>query len=197
MNQAINTLCVQPEQWIEPTDFRNFFDHPERPLEIDLGSGKGRFLLARATQFPQINFLGMDRMLLRIKKVSQKAIRKKLHNIRLCRIEAYYAITYLIPSESVDTYYIFYPDPWPKEKHHHNRLFNPPFMEAIARTLKPGGKIHCATDHAPYFQEIHTLFKNNPHFETSETFVPSPEETTDFELIFSHKTPNRCSWTRK
>ncbi len=193
----MDSLSIRPDQWLEPVDFRSFFEHPERPFEIDLGCGKGRFLLARAAKFPEINFLGIDRMLNRIRKIDKKALRKSLSNIRLFRVDGYYAVTYLLPPSSVDTCYIFYPDPWPKGKHHHNRLFNEPFMNALARTLKPGGKLHASTDHLPYFEEIYALLKNDKRFEETGTFYPSEDEVTDFELIFAHKTPGRCSFIRK
>ena len=191
------TLRIHPEQWLDPIDFAACFEHPEHPLEIDLGCGKGRFLLARARKFPEINLLGIDRMLARIRRIDRKALRANLLNLRVLRLDGYYAITYLVPPQSVDTYYIFYPDPWPKEKHHHNRIFNELFMDAIARTLKPGGKIHASTDHLPYFEQIYKLIKDDNRFEETETFVPAEDEVSDFELIFSHKTPGRCSFIRK
>ena len=191
------TLRIFPEQWLEPIDFAARFEHPERPFEIDLGCGKGRFLLARARKFPEINFLGIDRQLGRIRKIGSKALRAGLFNIRLLRLDAYYTVTYLIPPQSVDAYYIFYPDPWPKGKHHHNRIFNGLFMDAIARTLKPGGKIHASTDHLPYFEEIYRLLKSDSRFDETETFVPAKDETSDFELMFKEKVPGRCSFTRK
>jgi len=192
-----NTLRIVPEQWLNPIDFRNSFEHPERPFEIDLGCGKGRFLLARARKFPATNLLGIDRQLGRIKRIDRKALRAGLSNVRVLRLDGYYTVTYLVPPQSVDTYYIFYPDPWPKGKHHHNRLFNEPFMDAIARTLKPGGKLHASTDHLPYFKEIYKMLKADARFEEAETFVPAEDEVSDFELIFSHKTPGRCSFIRK
>jgi tRNA (guanine-N7-)-methyltransferase len=197
INLPDTTLRIYPEQWLDPIDFRSSFDHPEHPLEIDLGCGKGRFLLARARKFPEINLLGIDRMLARIRRIDRKALRANLLNLRVLRLDGYYAITYLVPPQSVDTYYIFYPDPWPKEKHHHNRIFNELFMDAIARTLKPGGKIHASTDHLPYFDQIYKLIKDDSRFEETETFVPAEDEVSDFELIFSHKTPGRCSFIRK
>lgn len=192
-----NTLRIYPEDFINPSDFRRYFSRQERPFEIDLGCGKGRFLLARSCKFPEINFLGIDRQLGRITRIDRKAQRAGLHNVRLLRLDGYYTITFLVPPVSVDTYYVFYPDPWPKGKHHHNRLFNEPFMDAIARTLKPGGKIHAATDHLPYFEQIYKLLKADSRFEVTETFVPSEDETSDFELMFAHKTPGRCSFVRK
>jgi len=193
----MKTLRIYPEQWIEPTDFRDNFNHPERPLEIDIGCGKGRFILSRSGKFPEVNFLGIDRMLNRIRKIDKKARRLDRGNVRLCRVDGYYFTTYLLPPESVDTYYVFYPDPWPKEKHHHNRLFNEPFMNAIARTLKPGGKIHAASDHLPYFDGIHELLNRDDRFEETDPFVPDEDEVTDFELIFAHKMPGRASFIRK
>lgn len=192
-----NTLRVHPDEFLEPTDFRQYFEYPDRPFHIDLGCGMGRFLLARSDKFPKINFLGIDRMLKRIKKIDKKAQRLGSENVRLLRVDGYYTITYLIAPQSVDTFYIFYPDPWPKEKHHHNRLFNEPFMDSIARTLKPGGLIHISSDHLPYFEEIYTLLQNDERFEGIAPFIPSEDEVTDFELIFEHKVPGRASFIRK
>lgn len=190
-------MRIFPEQWIDPIDFRERFDHPEYPFEIDLGCGKGRFLLARARKFPETNFLGIDRQLGRVTRIDRKIVRQNLINTRVLRADGYYTVTYLIPRESVDTYYVFYPDPWPKGKHHHNRIFNEPFMDAIARTLKPAGKLHAATDHLPYFNQIYKLLKNDTRFEEIEPFIPSEDETSDFELMFAHKTPGRCSFIRR
>jgi tRNA (guanine-N7-)-methyltransferase len=192
-----NSLRVNPDNWLEPNDFRTFFDHPERPFHIDLGCGFGRFLLARSGKFPEINFMGIDRLLKRIKKIDKKAQRLERENLRLFRVDGFYATTFLIAPQSVDAYYIFYPDPWPKEKPHPNRIFNEPFMDAIARTLKPGGVINTASDHLPYFEEIYALLKNDDRFEETDTFYPAKDEVTDFELIFAHKVPGRASFRRK
>jgi tRNA (guanine-N7-)-methyltransferase len=191
------SLRIYPEQWLNPIEFRSFYEHPEHPFEIDLGCGKGRFLLARARKFPETNILGIDRMLNRVRKIDKKMVRQQLLNGRVLRSDAYYTVTFLVPPQSVDTYYIFYPDPWPKGKHHHNRIFNELFMDAIARTLKPGGKIHASTDHLPYFEQIYKLIQNDTRFKEVETFVPAEDETSDFELIFAHKTPGRCSFVKK
>ena len=192
-----STLRIYPDQWLEPIDFRACFEHPDHRFEIDLGCGKGRFLLARARKFPEVNYLGIDRLLNRIKRIDRKSLRAGLLNLRVLRLDGYYAVTYLVPPQSVDTYYIFYPDPWPKGKHHHNRIFNELFMDAIARTLKPGGKIHASTDHLPYFAEIYKLIKADSRFDETETFIPAEDEVSDFELIFSHKTPGRCSFVKR
>lgn len=167
------------------------------PLEVDLGCGKGRFLLARAAAYPEVRFLGIDRMLKRIRKIDNKAQRRRLANIRLLRMEGYYAVSYLLPADTISTYYIFFPDPWPKKRHHENRIFNPRFVDAVHRTLKTGGVLHIATDHLPYFDDIASILRADARFREITPFIPSAEERTDFELWYLDKKPiGRCSFTK-
>ncbi|QBG46935.1 tRNA (guanosine(46)-N7)-methyltransferase TrmB [Verrucomicrobia bacterium S94] len=190
-------LRIMPDNWLDLIDFKAEFPHPEHPLEVDIGSGKGRFLVARSGKFPEINFLGIERQLGRINSSGRRCERAGRENCRLFRMEGYYAINYLMPSDYVANYYFFFPDPWPKERHHDNRLFNPPFMDALYRTLESGGCLHVSSDHLPYFDEIYSLLKADVRFEEVEAFVPDADETTDFELIFSYKKIGRCSFKKK
>ncbi|MBQ9344569.1 MAG: tRNA (guanosine(46)-N7)-methyltransferase TrmB [Kiritimatiellae bacterium] len=182
------SLRVVPEgeeEWVGPMDVASRYGAAAgRPLEVDLGCGKGRFLLAHAARHPGVNFLGIDRMLRRIRKVDNRARRMDLGNIRLLRCEAYYAVSYLLPPASVDVCYIFFPDPWPKARHEGHRLFNGTFLDALARVLKPGGAMHFATDHAPYFEQVAPLLAGDGRFEAVAPFVPDAEEQTDFELYY-------------
>jgi tRNA (guanine-N7-)-methyltransferase len=140
--------------------------------------------LARAAGFPHVNFLGIERMLRRVRKVDRKVQRLGLSNVRLLRIEAYYAVAFLMPPQAISAYYLFFPDPWPKRRHHGHRLFSPPFMDALARTIVPGGMLHIATDDASYFEQIDTWVNQDHRFSPSETFIPSSDERTDFERYF-------------
>lgn len=183
------------EQIVHPVDFRSHFPEPERPLEVDIGCGKGRFLLSRASTHREVNYLGVDRMLGRLNKISRKAARAGLEHVRLLRFDAFYATTHLIPPASVSAYYVFFPDPWPKVRHHRHRLFNEPFMDALYRTLLPDGMIHAATDHLPYFGEIARILLEDPRFECMPVFLPDENERTDFELMFKGtKAIGRCSF---
>lgn len=197
MASSLQSLRVFPEDWLHPIPLERYFGN-ERPVEIDLGCGKGRFLLARARRHPDTNFLGIDRMLRRIRKVDNKAGRAGRANIRLLRIEGYYAVTYLIPAGRVAAYYILFPDPWPKKRHHDHRLFNPAFIEALHRTLVPGGRLHVATDHLPYFEEMCATLLASGRFDRAEAFVPEEEEQTDFERYYiERKSIGRASFRAK
>jgi len=182
---------------LRPIFLQRLFDDPDRPLAVDMGCGKGRFLLARAAADAETNFLGIDRMLRRIRKVDRKAVRQDLSNIRLLRMEAYYATMYLIPESAVSVYYIFFPDPWPKKRHHSHRLFNEKYMNALYRTLAPGGRLHFATDHMPYFEEVRELFNVDARFREIDPYIPPEEERTDFELWYIQRGEiGRCSVER-
>ena len=193
---AKETFRVIPGNWLRPIPLGQYFDI-EQPLEIDLGAGKGRFLLAHAERNQDTNFLGIERMLRRVRKMDRKASTRSLRNIRLLRMEAYYATTYLVPAACVRTYYIFFPDPWPKKRHHGNRLFGKQFMSALSRTLIDGGAIHVATDHLPYFRQIREDFLEDDRFEEIDPFVPDEEEQTDFERYYIERGEiGRCSYAR-
>ena len=197
MKQLPPSVRIFAEDWLRPIPLATHFPK-QQPLEIDLGCGKGRFLLARSAKHPEVNFLGIDRMLKRIRKIDNKVRRRGIDNVRLLRMEGYYATTYLIPDASVRTYYIFHPDPWPKKKHQEHRLFNAAFIDALHRTLEPGGCVHASTDHIPYFEIIRDALAADPRFEPAEPFVPAEDERTDFELWYLDKGPiGRCSFRKK
>jgi tRNA (guanine-N(7)-)-methyltransferase len=190
------TLRIITDNWIDPFGFKGEFPHPERPLEVDIGSGKGRFLVARSGRFPETNFLGIERQLIRINSSGRRCERAGRENVRVFRMEGYYAISRMMPDAYVANYYFLFPDPWPKARHNDCRLFNPAFMDALFRTLEGGGCLHVATDHLPYYDEIYEMLLKDDRFLEIETFEPLEEERTDFELIFSHKKIGRCSFRK-
>ena len=181
---------------LNPCDFSSYFSNPEWPLEVDIGSGKGRFLIARSGNFPKVNFLGIERQLVRVNRSGRKCERVGRKNVRLLRMEGYYSIRWLMPKNSIDTYYFFFPDPWPKDRHANNRLFSKDFMYALHESLKTGGLIHIATDHLPYFNDIYHLLILDKRFKEIEPFIPIDEEKTDFEIIFKDKEIRRCSFCK-
>ena len=157
------------------------------PVEVDLGCGKGRFLIAHAAAQPDLNMLGTDIQCGRLQKIRARAERSGLDQLRLLHTDTDYALEYLLPRESVRTFYLFFPDPWPKRKHHRRRLVQPGFMTLIHRTLEPGGVIHIATDHADYFQHIQRVVLADSRFSSVSPFEPPESEKTDFERLFTAK----------
>lgn len=193
------TIRLKPENWVTALNLEKAFDR-QKPLnlEVDLGCGKGRFLLARAFAHKEICFLGIDRRRARILKVERKALRLRLENIRLLDAEALYAVDNLLPDNSVSVYYLFFPDPWPKRRHHRRRLFDAVFLNALLRTLRAGGRIHVATDHLDYFAAIRDIFSADRRFTEVAPLIPADDERTDFELVFlaQNKPIGRCSFMK-
>ncbi len=167
----------------EPLPIDTLFD-PARPLEIEIGCGKGRFLAARAAQNPETQYLGIERMLSRVAKLDKKAGRLQLDNLRILRLEAFYTFYYLLPAHRVRTVYVFFPDPWPKRHHHNRRLFSPLFLDALWARLEIGGTVQVATDHLDYFAEIRTRLAADPRFREIPALERAPHEQTEFEHIF-------------
>ena len=122
--------------------------------EIDLGCGDGTFLTAMARENPKHNFLGIERLLGRVRSVCRKVARLDLKNARVLRMESSYAVTNLLPAGSVTAFHLLFPDPWPKRRHHRRRAFTHEFLFSIHRALIAEGLFNIATDHTEYFQQI-------------------------------------------
>lgn len=123
-----------------------------RPLEVDLGCGDGSFLLAMARQFPERDFLGVERLLGRVRKVCKRLTKERLENVRVLRLESRYTVEWLLPEASVSRLHLLCPDPWPKLRHHRRRVMQVEFLEAVLRALEPGGEFLFMTDHEEYFE---------------------------------------------
>ena len=155
-----------------------------RPLEIEVGCGKGKFLTERAKANPDCDFLGIERMLERVRLFDGKCRRGKIDNAKVLRLEALYTFHYLLPAHHARTVYVFFPDPWPKKKHHSHRLFGPLFLNALWKRLEIGGKLEFATDHKEYFETVKECFAADSRFAAVEP-MPRPKEVwTEFETMF-------------
>jgi len=166
-----------------PLPLDALFD-PARPLEIEIGCGKGRFLAARAAKCRDAQYLGIERMLSRVRKLDKKACNLGLTNLRVLRLEAFYTFYYLLPAHRVRTVYVFFPDPWPKRHHHNRRLFSPLFLDVLWTRLEIGGAVQVATDHLDYFAEIRKRLAADARFKEIPAMERSEDEQTEFEHIF-------------
>lgn len=155
------------------------------PLEVELGSGDGSFLLEYARRHPERNFIGVERLLGRVKKIDRKGRRLGLVNLRGVRIEAGYFLEFLLPQGCASAIHVYFPDPWPKRKHRKHRLVNERFTKMAARALLPGGVIYLRTDHGEYFEQMLAVFAMDKNFRAVETPAELSEVITDFEKDFN------------
>jgi tRNA (guanine-N7-)-methyltransferase len=176
-------IVVRPSSYVDRMDVAALFENGA-PIEIELGAGDGSFLIQWAGQNRGTNFLALERLLGRLRKIEKKARRNGLENIRGMRIEASYFVEYLLPRESIGAFHIYFPDPWPKRKHRANRLVNEHFTEVLRAALKPSGIVYLRTDHVDYFQQMQRVFAANSAFESIETPQELANVLTDFERGF-------------
>lgn len=154
-----------------------------RPLEVDLGCGDGGFLLEMARSHPERDFLGVERLLGRVRKVCRKITREGLENVRVLRLESGYVAEWLLPVAAVSRIHLLCPDPWPKVRHHRRRLVQDRFLTAVERALEPGGEFLFMTDHEEYYRwaiekaEAYGRFEIHP-WEEDSFFHPK----TDFQI---------------
>jgi tRNA (guanine-N7-)-methyltransferase len=129
----------------------------------------------------------VERLLGRLRKLDRKARALGLENVRCVRIEAAYFLEYLLPPGTAQAIHVYFPDPWPKRRHHKHRLVNARFVELAPRALAPGGLVHLRTDDAAYFEVMKSVFGASPAF--AEATAPEALESTltDFERDFLSK----------
>ncbi len=154
------------------------------PLEVEVGCGKGRFLTGRAAQHPDCRFLGIERNIQRVRSFDAKCRRLNLTNADVLQLEALYTFHYLLPLHTIRTVYVFFPDPWPKKKHHSHRLFGPLFLNALHHRLVTHGKLEFATDHAEYFGVVEECFAGDRRFRRVEPMARDESQWTEFETLF-------------
>ena len=171
-----------PESYVAPLDLEKTFGRVA-PFHVDLGCGDGSFLCALAQETPSKNFLGIERLLGRIRSAARKAA--TVSNVRLLRMESSYAVRYLLPAGSVETFYLLFPDPWPKRRHHRRRIVTLDFLSSVHDALKKNGIIYVATDHLDYLEKIKTIARSNPGFAVAEVDVDLPPSR--FGIIFRQK----------
>ncbi len=134
----------------------------DQPVQIEIGSGKGAFLVAAATQQPQCNFLGIEWARAYCNFAADRLRRRGLYNCRMVRAEALGWIQAHVATASVAAVHIYFPDPWPKLRHHKRRLIQPAFMQQVWRILEPLGKMRIVTDHPGYFSYMEETLAGCP-----------------------------------
>ena len=146
-------VAIRPEDLDGKIDFARIFGRP-RPVHIEIGTGKATFLLNEAIAYPDVNFLGIERARKYYRCAVDRIGRWALKNVRIIRTDAAAFLADFIPDNSIDCFHVYFPDPWPKRRHHKRRFFCPDNLQQLLRCLKTGGQLRIATDHADYFEQI-------------------------------------------
>ena len=168
------SVSLKPEDLGDRVDFARVFGR-DGPLHIEVGAGKGTFLLNQAKTHSDINFLGIEWARKYYRYTVDRIGRWGLTNVRIIRTEAASFIAEFVPDDSVECFHIYFPDPWPKKRHHKRRFLCPVNLEQLRRCLKTGGQLRIATDHAEYFEAIEKLIGDRPDKLERIEFAPAAE----------------------
>ncbi len=145
-------IGLDPETLPKPLDWFALYGNPN-PIELEIGMGKGTFITEQAKARPEVNFFGIEWARWFWRYASDRLRRNQCHNARTVRAEASFFLTEFVPPQSLSVLHIYFPDPWPKARHHKRRLVQANFMVVAQRALKRGGRIQIVTDHQGYWEE--------------------------------------------
>ena len=156
----------------------------EAPTDVEIGSGKGKFLNEFATTHPERNIVAIERSAKYHRLCCDRAARRGLTNVRLLRTTGEDLLFRLLDEASVANFYVLFPDPWPKKRHHKRRFFKSEILVALSRALALGGRLLVKSDHAEYAAVIGSVLDQAPGLEEID-----PEEAfADLPITgFEHK----------
>jgi len=175
-------FCVDPARLFER----------KAPLEIELGAGKGEFIIERAAATPEHNFLAVELATSVLRLLAFHVARSRLTNLKVLQADARTLINLLLPDFTVSVYHVYFPDPWPKGRHAKHRLFSPHFVANLARTLTAEGTAYFASDVQDYANAIYAMLEAKG-FRDSRQSVPGARRsnfgrkyTVEGRAIFAH-----------
>ena len=128
-------------------DPRAWFEHADRPFEIEIGTGKGTFLVQQAPLRPQVNYLGIEKTLEFYRYAADRVRRHTLANVRILWAEAGEFLRFWCADGVVAVVHLYFSDPWPKKRHHKRRVVQDQALAELHRVIEPGGELRLVTDH--------------------------------------------------
>ena len=157
-----------------PVDFARLFGRAA-PAILEIGFGMGETTAKIAEAHPQHDFLGVEVHAPGVGALLKEVAERGLSNVRVVRHDAVDVVTQMIPENALAGVHVYFPDPWPKKRHHKRRLLQPPFVHLLATRIAPGGYLHAATDWEEYAQEILATFTAEQLLaNTADDFAPRP-----------------------
>ncbi len=148
----IDGIGLLAESLPKPIDWKTLYGN-DHPVELEIGMGKGTFLTDQAIVRKDTNFFGIEWANFFWKSASDRLRRNHCTNARTIRTEALFFLREFVADNSLSVLHVYFPDPWPKKRHHKRRLIQEPFMKQAERVLKVGGRLQVVTDHRGYFEE--------------------------------------------
>ena len=173
-----------------------------RPVAVEVGSGKGRFLIRAAESDRGTNWCGLEVRWAHLALGVERIVNRGLDNACYVRCDAMEVVRRFLAPRSVGAFHVYYPDPWWKKRHRKRRVFSPGFIADLARALAPGGELRVATDVQEYFEEIASLVVMSGLFEPralpEELWSPQGDPLTSYEAKYIQRgrQPNRAAFSR-
>jgi tRNA (guanine-N7-)-methyltransferase len=150
-----------PTSALHPLDWREVFGN-DHPVELEVGFGKGLFLLTAAQAHPEINFVGVEIVRKYQLFTATRLAKRGLSNVRVACADVSLYLPRWVAAESLQTIHVYFPDPWWKKRHHKRRVFTAEFVAECVRILRPGGQLHAVTDVEEYAAVMSALLAGQP-----------------------------------
>lgn len=170
------------ESGTSPLDFTQLFGNTH-PIVLEIGSGKGRFLIASATEQPHLNFVGVEKALHYYRVIQERVRKRALPNVCLINYDAFPVLHEMLYDNCISEIHIYFPDPWPRRREQKRRIIRPEALVEMCRVLTPDGFGTYVTDHREYFEAAAPLIAE---FFRSETRIPGPGDPprTNYEAKY-------------
>ncbi|HEV7237824.1 MAG TPA: tRNA (guanosine(46)-N7)-methyltransferase TrmB [Thermoanaerobaculia bacterium] len=176
-------LVINPrESGFHRLDVQALFGNA-KPVILEIGSGKGRFLIGSAMERPDVNLIGIEKSLHYHRVIRDRVMKRHLENVRLINHDAFLVLRDMIPDASIAELHIYFPDPWPRKKEQKRRILRPEVLKEIRRVLVDGGVGIYVTDHQEYFEVAAPLIEAEFR---AERRIPGPEDVprTNYEAKY-------------
>lgn len=184
---AISDVMIEEREGDGCADWSAWFGRCA-PVELEIGCGKGTFLLRQARANPDRNYFGIEWANKFYRFAADRMARWGVSNVRLLRTDAREFVLRRVPPASLAAMHIYHPDPWPKKRHHKRRLVNAAFVDAAIRAIQPGGRLMIQTDHAGYFEQIESVTRDRTDLRPvpfAENGVETP--ATNYEVKYERE----------
>lgn len=175
---------ILPGAFDVPANWQKIFGR-KAPLVVEIGCGGGRYIIGQAEAHPEIDYFAVERAGEFFNILKERVAKRRLANMRVCHTDAGDLVANVFPDKGVNTYHIYFPDPWPKKKHHKRRIFSKEVCGHLLRTLEPGGMLYFATDHHDYLQDVLPNIREVlPLKEHPAPWEDAPEGRTNYEIKY-------------